>query len=78
MIRQIDDAKDFLQKKFIDLTKVPAGTYAVPTHTSKGKAFMKVIISDKGGMSGFDLWWDEEMTLSWYTEPKPIKKPTTI
>jgi hypothetical protein len=71
MITEVNEAKKWFQKKFDDLSGVPPGDYAIPTRTSKGPAFMRVTIDKNKGMSNFDLWWDEEMTKSWYTEPKP-------
>lgn len=65
MLREVNEAKAFLIKKFGSIEKVEAGTYPVPTETSKGKAFMKVVISKDMTMSDFHLFKDEEMTVSW-------------
>ena len=49
------------------------GVYAVPTQTSKGKAFMRmeVVGGEPSGNENFILFWDEELTVSWYKSPKP-------
>jgi hypothetical protein len=66
MLAEVNTAKAFLIKKFGSVEQVESGTYAVPYETSKGKAFMKVIISEDMRMSGFDLFKDEEMKVSWH------------
>lgn len=75
MITEVNEAKEFLKEKYGDLNSVPPGTYAIPTDTSKGPAFMKVIITEEKFMKGFDLYWDEEFKHSWHN-PKP-ESPTT-
>lgn len=66
MLSAVISAQKHLKEKFGDLNTVPAGTYAVPTETSRGPAFMRVVISEDLGMSGFDLFMDEDLTISWY------------
>jgi hypothetical protein len=66
MLTEINEAKRFLIEKFGSVEKVKPGTYAVPTNTSKGPAFMKVVINEEQGMSDFSLWLDEELTQTWY------------
>ena len=66
MIAEVNEAKKFLIEKFGSVEKVKPGTYAIPCETSKGSAFMKVQINPDMGMSGFDLWKDEQLTISWY------------
>lgn len=66
MLSEVNKAKDFLIKKFGSVEKVEAGTYAIPTETSKGKAFTKVVIAPDMGMSDFHLFKDEALTISWY------------
>jgi hypothetical protein len=66
MLKEVNEAKDFLIKKFGSVEKVKAGTYAIPTETSKGKAFMKVVITEDGGMRDFNLFKDEELKITWY------------
>lgn len=66
MLQEVNEAKEYLKKKFGGLGNVKPGTYAIPTDTSKGKAFMKVVISDRMGMSGFELFKDKKLTISWY------------
>jgi hypothetical protein len=65
MLTEVIEAQTYLKKKF-NGNDVPAGTYAIPTETSKGKAFMKVTVNPEGYLGGFDLFWDEEFTQSWY------------
>ena len=59
MIREVNTARDYLNKKFNGTVK--AGTYAVPIETSKGQAFMKVVINEEGSMSDFHLFKDEKL-----------------
>ncbi len=66
MITEINIVKDFLIGKFGKVENVKNGTYAIPKETLRGDAFMRVIISDGGKISGMRLFWDEELTLSWY------------
>ncbi len=66
MLREVNEAKAFLEKKFCGLQNVKAGIYAVPTETSKGKAFIKVEITTDMKMKDFHLFVDEELTKSWY------------
>jgi hypothetical protein len=66
MITEVNEAKAFLIKKFGSVEKVEAGIYAIPVNTSKGGAFMKVIISPSMGMSDFHLFKNEALTESWY------------
>lgn len=65
MLVELNEAKRFLIEKFGSVEEVKSGIYAVPTNTSKGPAFMKVVINEEMGMSDFSLWLDEELTLSW-------------
>lgn len=65
MLAEVNSAKDYLIKKFGSAEKVEPGTYPVPTETSKGPAFMKVVINEKMQMSDFSLFTDEQMTTSW-------------
>ncbi|WP_336704408.1 hypothetical protein [Chryseobacterium indologenes] len=66
MLAELNEAKRFLIEKFRSVEDVKPGVYAVPTNTSKGPAFMKVIVNNQMGMSDFSLWLDEELTRSWY------------
>lgn len=68
MLAEVNEAKAFLIEKFGSVENVKAGVYAIPTETSKGKAFMRVEILPDMGMKHFDLWWDEALTKSWYDE----------
>lgn len=62
MFKAVTEAQDYLIKKFGGAENVKPGAYAVPTTTSKGQAYMKVVIDDKMGMSGFHLFKDEQLT----------------
>ncbi len=56
MLSEANEAKKFLVERFGNENLIPAGTYPVPTQTSKGPAFMKVKINKEGGMNDFSLW----------------------
>jgi hypothetical protein len=71
MFSEVNQTQRFLKEKFGE--NVPAGTYPIPTTTSKGDAFMKVTVSPDGHLSGFYLYWDEEFKYSWYDTKKPKK-----
>lgn len=68
MLAEVNQVKEFFKNKFGEPLSetVPSGTYAIPTNTSKGDAFMKIVVSETGGLSDFHLFWDEELTISWY------------
>jgi hypothetical protein len=66
MLAELNEAKKYLVEKFGDADLVPPGTYAIPTETSKGKAFMRVTIAEDKGMGDFSLWMDEAFTVKWY------------
>lgn len=66
MLAEINHAKDYLIRKFGSAENVKPGTYSIPTETSKGPAFMKVVINEKTQMSDFNLYKDEELMVSWY------------
>jgi hypothetical protein len=68
MTRELDIAKDYFKSNFDGIAK--PGIYPVPITTSKGDAFIKVVLSDTYKLSGFDLFWDEALTISWYDNPK--------
>lgn len=68
-------AKKFLGIKFGYGEPIRDGVYAVPIDTSKGKAFMKLEMKNGNaeGRDNFSLFWDEELTNSWYyTDTSPI------
>ncbi len=71
MLQEVNEAQQFLKNKFGKGNIVPDGTYAIPTNTSKGNAFMRVEIKNNNEMFHFDLWWDEALTISWYDNHKP-------
>lgn len=66
MLAEVTKAKNFLVSKFGSVENIKPGSYAIPTETSKGDAFMRVIINAEMGMSSFELFLDEELTKSWY------------
>lgn len=59
MIAEVNAAQSFLIKKFGGVQNVKPGIYAVPY----GNKFMRVKISDDMGMSGFELYQDEQLTI---------------
>lgn len=73
MLSEFNQVKRFLGAKFGYGENIPDGIYAIPTETSKGDAFMKMEFKNNNsiGKDNFTLFWDEELTKSWYTEPKP-------
>ena len=69
MLYELNEANNYI--KYVNGTNVSEDkTYAVPTDTSKGPAFMAVKLENKS-VSGFYLYWDEDLTISWYDQPKP-------
>ena len=69
MIKEVQEAKKYFAEKYNGNT--PSGTYAVPTRTSKGEAFLRVDVDVFGYFSNFELFTDEKLTKSWY-EKKSI------
>lgn len=74
MLSEINQAKRFLGAKFGYGENIPDGIYSIPTQTSKGNAFMKYEIKNNNqhGENNYMLFWDENLTISWYTSKKPI------
>lgn len=74
MTNEFLQAKRFLGIKFGYGEPIKDGIYAVPTQTSKGKAFMKIEYKNQmlAGDKNFHLYWDEKLTLNWYETPKPF------
>lgn len=72
MTSEINDTKKYFDDKFGIGNRVPAGEYAVPYESSRGKAFMRVRISDdvEQKISGIYLFWDEALTIDWYYKEK--------
>lgn len=70
MLSELREAKRYLGARFGYGERIPNGDYAVPTNTSKGNAYMKVVVSSDGSISGFNLFWDQEMEYDW-NGPKP-------
>lgn len=74
MLPEINQVKRFLGAKFGYGENIPDGIYAIPTMTSKGEAFVKMEFKNNNsvGKDCFTLFWDEELTVSWYTSKKPM------
>ena len=77
MIGEADEVQKYFAMRFgIGIgNRIPNGMYAIPTVTSKGNAFMRIYIVgskpfNKDGKN-FHLYWDEALTISWYTEKRP-------
>lgn len=64
MIAEYNEVTNYLLGKYGEPENVPYGIYAIPTNTSKGKAFMKY--EHPRGKENFKLFLDEELTVSWY------------
>lgn len=73
MLAELNEVKKHLVEKFGDVDSVPPGTYAIPTETSKGKAFMRVTIAEDMGMSDFSLWMDDSFTKDWLELTMSVK-----
>lgn len=73
MLSEFNQIKRFLGAKFGYGENIPDGIYAIPTETSKGPAFMKMEFKNNNaiGEDNFTLFWDEALTVSWYSK-KPI------
>ncbi|KPE50131.1 hypothetical protein [Chryseobacterium indologenes] len=65
MLSELNESKRFLIEKYGSFEKVKPGTYAIPFNTSKGPAFMKIVISTNMCMSNFGLYIDKELTKKW-------------
>ena len=74
MLGEINLASRFLGAKFGRGNDVPDGVYAVPYDAHNGKAFMKLEVKNgqPSGRENYMLYWDEELTISWYNQPKPL------
>ncbi len=70
MFTEVDETKEFFNKKFGEGNHVPYGIYAVPYKSSRGDCFSRVKVTHDGKMSDFNLFWDEEFKISWYTHNK--------
>ena len=64
--KEVTAAAKFFKEKFEEGQAIPAGFYAVPFTAPRGNIFVKVKIDENGSMSGFDLWWDDKFTKSYY------------
>jgi len=65
MIAEVNEAQKFLKNKFGN-REPKAGTYAVPTKTSNGCAFMKVTLGEDFRLGDFGLYKDEKLTEKWH------------
>lgn len=74
MLSEFNQVKMFLGAKFGHIAVIPDGIYSIPTNTSKGKAFMKMEFKNNNaiGKENFKLFWDENLTISWYDSKKPF------
>ena len=74
MLQDFYEVKRFLGAKFGMGENVPDGVYAIPTKTSKGNAFMRYESKNNSafGNNNFKLYWDENLTISWYDSKKPF------
>ena len=74
MIAEFNQAKRFFGIKFGYGEPLQDGIYAVPTQTSKGRAFMRMEVAHNqvAGKDNFKLFWDESLKTSWYVKPKPF------
>ncbi len=66
MFAEANTAQKYIIEKF-GTTPQP-GEYAVPYATSRGDAFMKVVLTDRLSMHDFTLWWDDKFTINWYKQ----------
>lgn len=75
MMSEMKQVKRFFGAKFGYGEPLQDGVFAIPTDTSKGKAFMKmeIINGEPYGKDNFKLFWDEALTISWYDKPKPAE-----
>lgn len=74
MVKEFNEVKRYLGARFGIGNRVPDGIYAVPTNTSKGRAFMRFECRDEKpfGDNNFKLYWDEGLKISWYDAKKPL------
>lgn len=67
MMAEVKQAKRYLGARFGMGETIPTGSYAVPTQkydrlkNEYRMAFMAVLVTTGGGMSGFGLFWDEQL-----------------
>ncbi len=80
MMAEMKLSKRFFGVKFGYGELLQDGVFAIPTTTSKGDAFMKMEIVEglPSGSQNFLLFWDEELTISWYDTPKPLNLKESI
>lgn len=73
MMNEMLIAKRFLGIKFGYGERIRDGIYAIPIDTSKGKAFIKLEMKNGNaeGNDNFSLFWDEELSNSWYYTKTP-------
>lgn len=73
MIQEQLLTKKYLGARFGYGERVPDGIYAVPCDSSRGNAFMKIVIFENEidkTENNFSLYWDEQLTKTWYGKNK--------
>lgn len=71
MLAEVQEAKQFFRENYTDKgLQVPPGDYAVPTYSSKGKCFMRVVVDERQYLSSFELFWDKQFKIP-YSSPNP-------
>ena len=75
MMLEMKLAKRFFGAKFGYGEPLVDGIYAIPIYTARGDAFMKmeIVFGTPSGTQNFLLFWDEDLTINWYNDPKPEK-----
>ena len=68
MLAEIRLVRKYLGLRFGSGEPIPDGRYAIPCDTSRGQAFMAYNVKDwqQTGEDNYSLYWDEQLTLSWY------------
>ena len=61
MIAEINKSQKYLHQKFG--TNLKPGVYAVPVFTSKGHAFMRVVLDENNLLSDFELFKNKKLTI---------------
>jgi NADPH-dependent 7-cyano-7-deazaguanine reductase QueF-like protein len=68
MLAEVRKSKQYIGLRWGYGEHIPDGRYAIPCDTSRGTAFMALNMKDDNfqGADNFHLYWDEQLTLSWY------------
>lgn len=66
MLFEVECAQEFFREEFGDEQPKP-GAYSVPIDLDEGKRYMKVSLSEDGGLSDFSLYADASLKIptSW-------------